>query len=574
MKLSLNSFFHAIGFALHKCKFDNIFLKVKQYKILDALMSGRDVIGVLPTGYGKSIIYQLLPFIYEYHSKNESSNIVIVVSPLNALMNDQVKFLRSKGVSAGMFKTKQAQKTPKDETNNDSDSASDESDYEEDAGNELLPIHQGKFRILFIHPEGFISCREGRNVFLNDTYQKNVVCSVIDEAHLVEEWGGKFRLDFRKLCQLRALFPSTPILALTASAPPKNIALLISSLQLQNPLKVIGNLDRQNIYIKVCKRKSSVFGTESYEEILSPIAEELKTKLLNYPLTIIYLPLKWCGYAFKLFSQILQEKSFFPASEKGQPSQCLFAQFHAAQTDRMKSEILNQLTGACETRNLCVVFATVALGLGVNIPDVRQIIHIGPPRTVESYYQEIGRAGRDGKLAKAILYYNGSDIATNVSGMTDEMRAFCSTVKSCLREYMLNYLGSTRLHKYLPHSCCSNCAIKCKCKKCQDMTSQLELSGDTVTETPTKLNQVRDVSKAERDMLIIRMKKYRLELGHKYCQFGSIDLNTGFTLAVIDSIASQANMISTAEQMFKMFPMWNEEHAIACMQIIKDVCGE
>ena len=138
-----------------------------------------------PTAHGKSIIYQLLPFIHEYHNKNESNNIVIVVSPLNALMNDQIKFLRSKGVSAGMFKTKQVQKNLKDETNNDSDSASDE--YEEDAGNELLPICQGKFRILFIHPEGFISCREGRNVFLNDTYQKNVVCSIVDEAHLVQE---------------------------------------------------------------------------------------------------------------------------------------------------------------------------------------------------------------------------------------------------------------------------------------------------------------------------------------------------------------------------------------------------
>ena len=180
------------------------------------------------------------------------------------------------------------------------------------------------------------------------------MCCIIDEAHLVQEWGENFRLDFRQLCQLRAC---TPILALTASAPPKNISLLISSLQMQNPLKVIGNLDRQNIYIEVLKRKPSVFGSESYENILSPIAEELKTKQVNYPLTNIYLPLKWCGYAFKLFMQILQEKSYFP-TDKREPSHCLFAQFHAAQTDKMKSEILNQLTATCALHNIRVVFAT------------------------------------------------------------------------------------------------------------------------------------------------------------------------------------------------------------------------
>ena len=395
---SLNSFFHAIGFVLQKCKYEDIFLKVKQYRILDALMSGQDVIGVLPTGCGKSIIFQLLPFLNEYYSMTESNSIVIVVATLNALMNDQIKFLRSKEVSAGMFRTKPVQRNPTDETNYDSDSASEENENEceEDVGNEIFLVRQGKFRILFIHPEGFISCKEGRKILLNDIYQKNVVCCIIDEAHLVQEWGENFRLDFRQFCQLKALFPCTPTLALTASAPPKNVSLLISSLQMQDPLKVIGNLDRQNIYIEVLKRKPSVFGSESYKSILSPIAEELKTKQVNYPLTIIYLPLKWCGYTFKLFMQILQEKSYFP-TDKREPSHCLFALFHAAQTDKMKNEILNQLTGACEFHNIRVVFATIALGPGVNIPDVGQVIHVGSPRAIESYYQEIGRAGRDGQ---------------------------------------------------------------------------------------------------------------------------------------------------------------------------------
>jgi superfamily II DNA helicase RecQ len=374
MKVSLNSFFHGIGFALQKCKFDDVFLKVKQYKILDALISGRDVIGVLPTGYGKSIIFQLLPFLHEYHSISEAGNIVIVVAPLNALIEDKIKRLRKRGVSAGMLRTKpQNMCTIADNTKYDSylDSNTDENNIDnelgQDAGNELSSIQSGKFRLLFIHPEGFISCREGRKILTSEPYQKNVVCCVVDEAHLVQEWGEDFRPDFSKLSQIRALFPCTPMLALTASAPPKYMGLLTSSLQLQNPLKVIGILDRPNIYIEVLKRKPSVFGSESYERILCPIAKELKTKLINYPLTIIYLPLKWCGHAFKLFIQILQEKSYFPAGETHDPSECLFAQFHAAQTDTMKSEILEQLTGESERHNIRVVFATVAIGLGVNI---------------------------------------------------------------------------------------------------------------------------------------------------------------------------------------------------------------
>ncbi len=112
MRLSLNSFFHSISSALQCCRFDDVFLKVKQYKILDAILSGKDVIGVLPTGYGKSMIFQLLPYVYEYHSKKQS--IVLVIAPLNAIIDDQIQSLRKRGVSAGILKTKHANSNSKD----------------------------------------------------------------------------------------------------------------------------------------------------------------------------------------------------------------------------------------------------------------------------------------------------------------------------------------------------------------------------------------------------------------------------------------------------------------------------
>ena len=133
-------------------------------------------------------------------------------------------------------------------------------------------------------------------------------------------------------------------------------------------------------------------------------------------------------------------KSYYPANNV-LPKNCLFAQYYSPQTDERKHEILKQFQASNESKVPRVVFATVAIGMGVNIPDVRHVIHIGPPRTLESYYQEIGRAGRDSKPAVASLFYNGHDIASNKPRMTDEVRTFCREKTACLHNIILQYLG-------------------------------------------------------------------------------------------------------------------------------------
>ena len=244
MRVYLNSFFHGISFALQRCNFDDVFLKVKQlYKILDAILSRKDVIGVLPTGYGKSISFQLLPYIYEYHSGREL--MVLVIAALSALIEDQVRYLRGKGLSAGALQTKKTSPMKikpglfDDEFESNSETeCSDTEQTQEIDDDELSHIENGKFRPLFLHPEGFISCRKCRKILMSKVYQNKVTCRVIDEPPLVQEWGEEFRTDFQKLSQLRAIFPSTPMLALTASAPPRHLACLADSLSLENPLKV------------------------------------------------------------------------------------------------------------------------------------------------------------------------------------------------------------------------------------------------------------------------------------------------------------------------------------------------
>jgi superfamily II DNA helicase RecQ len=199
-------------------------------------------------------------------------------------------------------------------------------------------IEKESFKIGFAHPEAFISCREGRRILMSNSFQQRIVVSVIDEAHLVEEWGREFRPDFRKLAQLGSIFPNAPFLVLTATAPIQMREELICTLHLVKPLVVVANLNRPNIFIEKEKRKPACVNQENFESILLPIAKKLKESSIQFPLTIIYLPLKWCGYAFKLFMDELGDESYIPSNERV-PKNCLFAQYYSPQTEEMKLEM-------------------------------------------------------------------------------------------------------------------------------------------------------------------------------------------------------------------------------------------
>ncbi|CAB4010341.1 Werner syndrome ATP-dependent helicase-like [Paramuricea clavata] len=414
-------------------------LKAVQEDAIISFVRRRDVFGVLPTGYGKSLIFQLIPGICRYLNKTgfpyPSNPILIVICPLNALIESHLKELSACGVSACSLS---------------------------DGSVNIDDLIAGKFSIVLASPEAIVDNTKWRNMLQEPLFQENIFGLVTDEAHVVPKWGkgnakerkAAFRQCFFRLGEVRSLLPlGTPVLALTATATPKVKKETMEGLSLKPDTHLISvTPNRPNIYLYKAKVNDSL-------ECFDWSIDNIKLKKNTTPKTIVYCKSqKECGKIFRHFKSNLKEDLYFPEGAEKVSKNMVIGMFHANTLTKNKNRVSDSLfdpDGTCR-----VVFASTALGMGVNIKDIFQVIHYGPPRQADDFLQEIGRAGRNGQAAPYILFYKGN----HLKNCDLNIKEYTKTSEKCLREIILKEFDETStLLKSGTHDCCIICHKICLC---------------------------------------------------------------------------------------------------------------
>lgn len=348
-KTALNPSFEEKARQILQDQFGLESFRLGQLDILRSVCESRkDSLALMPTGGGKSLCFQLPAF---YHP-----GIVLVISPLVSLMRDQVQALLSKGISAGARYSGQSQEEKRDVFNR---------------------LREAENFLLYISPE-----RVQDDSFKQWLVGQNISLIAIDEAHCVSQWGHDFRPDYTKLCELRELKPNVPLIALTATATPQVSRDITKQLRMKAPDRHTFGFYRPNLYYQV----SSCENENQKEAYLESAFQQFDSGRI-----IIY-----CGTRKKT------EELFHSFEAKGYMDA---GYYHAGLSIEERSKTQEDFSN----RKIRILFATNAFGMGIDHPDVRLVVHYQMPANIESYYQEIGRAGRDNKDSTCLMLYSAKD---------------------------------------------------------------------------------------------------------------------------------------------------------------------
>lgn len=403
-------------------------LRRGQFEIINSILNGRDTFCLMPTGGGKSVCYQIPAMIFQ--------GITIVISPLISLMKDQVDNLIGVGIKAAYINSTQNMDIIK---------------------SILIEASMGEYKIIYISPERLES-----KIFKDIIKDLHISQIAIDEAHCVSQWGHDFRKSYLEISNFYKILKNKPIIsAFTATATSEVREDAIKLLELKSPYVYKGDINRENLNLTVLKEVDKL-------EMLKDIIRENESEA-----GIVY-----CA------SRKEVDNLHYYLKDLGYN----VGKYHGGLTDEEKENFQEDFL----YENLDIIIATNAFGMGIDKSNIRFIIHFTLPQNIESYYQEIGRGGRDGEICNCYLFYSKDDISrveyiinksSSMNRREVQLRKFQAMIdycnlNECYRKHILNYFGNERILNY-----CNNCSNCLNDDELKDFTKESQMILSTVFRT-------------------------------------------------------------------------------------------